>query len=170
MRDSAYHWFRQWLVAYLAPSHCLNNVSYFVQVVLWWNSTVNKNKTCNIYVHMLLSELPVIWYMSWVAVCVHFNNEKIYIPEYKNAGIILFMGAANEGRCYFVTLSLIGWAHTQKECCHIHEISWNNWVFILPLCADSLSVDSVDYPTASWWKFELWNSVGLNYCAESEVE
>ena len=31
------------------------------------------------------------------------------------SGIILGIGSANEGRCYNVTSSLIGWAHTQNN-------------------------------------------------------
>ena len=32
-----------------------------------------------------------------------------------NAEIILYMHAANERRCYIVTLSLIGWTHTRND-------------------------------------------------------
>ena len=34
-----------------------------------------------------------------------------------NARIILYMRPANERRCYIVTSSLIGWAHTQNDPC-----------------------------------------------------
>ena len=34
------------------------------------------------------------------------------------SGIILWMGSANEGRHYIVTLSLIGLAHSKKDPCY----------------------------------------------------
>ena len=40
-----------------------------------------------------------------------------------SAGIILCMGPANEGRRYIVTLSLIGWTHTQNDPC---QCIWNH--------------------------------------------
>ena len=37
------------------------------------------------------------------------------------AGIILWMRSDNERRCYIVTSSLIGWAHTQNDPCSWHR-------------------------------------------------
>ena len=34
-----------------------------------------------------------------------------------NLGIILGMGSANERRCFIVTSSVTGWAHTQSDLC-----------------------------------------------------
>ena len=39
-------------------------------------------------------------------------------PGHVNPRIILGMGSANEKRCYSVTPSLIGYAHTQKDPCN----------------------------------------------------
>ena len=36
-------------------------------------------------------------------------------------GIILWVGPANERRCYIVTSSFIGWAHTQNDPCITHQ-------------------------------------------------
>ena len=42
------------------------------------------------------------------------NRDRVF-SDIEYPGIILGMCPANQRRCYIVTSSLIGWAHTQKD-------------------------------------------------------
>ena len=66
--------------------------------------------------------------------CLSSHCQKGHVGLVGYSGIILCMHPANERRCYNVTLSLIGWAHTQNEpwislgllSCSATTIRWKN--------------------------------------------
>ena len=62
---------------------------------------------------------------TFVLVLITSQCNCINSPTPPYSGTILFMRPANERRCYDVTLSLIGRAHTQNDPCLLLLIVWN---------------------------------------------
>ena len=61
-----------------------------------------------------------------------------------DVGIILFMRLTNQKRRYFVTSSLIGWAHKQNDSC-----GWRTVMFLV-LYLSILSISTVLHPGNSY--------------------
>ena len=57
--------------------------------------------------HEQINSLKELW---WLMGCVHYN-----MGDCNAIGLILALCLANERQCYFVTLSLIGWAQAQNR-------------------------------------------------------
>ena len=69
-----------------------------------------------------------------------------YTEQGPFSGIILCMRPANERWCYTVTPSLIGWAHTQNDPCHVIEGLWaRNWKLVEILFG----------PFSLWWSNQV---------------
>ena len=82
-------------------------------------------------------EVSFVSFKHWF---LFYISQSQYNMQYY-AGIILCMCPANERQCYIVTLSLIGWAHTQNDhwLCHIGLwysgthlcwLIWSQYIFI----------------------------------------
>ena len=73
--------------------------------------------------------------------------------------IILCIRSANERRCYNVTSSLIGWAHTQNEPC---------WYSVVPQQQYIFSQILNKHPIARLWgqdmEFPLWDKIVIYFC------
>ena len=105
------HWVRQYLV----------NFTGLVGIV---NADVYKNEpiftgiaNCPNFQHWL-GPLPVC--STWASISARVRGALRHV-----AGIILGMGTANGRRRYYVTPSLIGWAHTQNDPCAVVD-KWLN--------------------------------------------
>ena len=59
------------------------------------------------------------------------------------AGIILYVRSANERRCYIVTSSLLGWAHTQNDPSVCQNILWIQSMIYLRHCRTIFTLDHV---------------------------
>ena len=81
----------------------------------------------------LSSWLPKIGLSDGTKVCFYFNNFDWDLEH-----------PANERKCYNVTLSLIGWAHTQNEPCY-HELTREGQAMLCGLvhCQHSRDIDSL---------------------------
>ena len=95
------------------------------------------------------------------------------------SGVILGMGSANERRHYYVTPSLIGWAHTQNDPCWCSKLSdaiiWpveiklsqlvvgSFWVWAQPI-RNNATIScrlSLAEPYPEWWSFVHTNHVPI---------
>ena len=70
--------------------------------------------------------------------------------QVSNPGIILGMGSSNERRRYYVTPSLIGWAHTQNDPCN-PQVSLKRQAYIAT--ADNMSHFIADLICQGSYKF-----------------
>ena len=98
-----------------------NNTQWFVWVTAPRYTCHNGGNRCAIGSMLPASERYWPCFVSlWHVTQLSFNlcHVILKINQYQQNGtawIILCMGSANETRCYIVTSSLIGWAHTQND-------------------------------------------------------
>ena len=70
-------WFRQWLVAYTAPSHCLNQLCNIVNWILVNSIPWNINRNTKRFIHKNIFE-NVVWKMSAILSQLQCVNTKTY--------------------------------------------------------------------------------------------
>ena len=69
-------------------------------------------------------------------------------------GIILSMGFANGRRCYIITPSLVGWAHTQNDpfVPEVENLNWNACLKLLKCLCYGKNGSSLSFIAKScWW-------------------
>ena len=136
--DSGQHWFR-WLVAYLTPSHHLNQCWFTVNWTPRNKRRWNFNQNTNLFIHTNASEnivcemADILSRGRWVNPKRHFQalllyrilsrycqrlcanaffsrtSSLRYIYLLKYAGLIIGLRPANDRRWYVVRTSLTGW-------------------------------------------------------------
>ena len=106
-------------------------VFHIAQIPLCTSHISHNASFCNRNVHISVTKWCIVWYLS-NASCDLWDGSD-------NAGIIFCMRLANERRRYIVTLSLIGWAHTENDLCN----------GLLPVSASSCYLNQ-------WWLIVSW--------------
>ena len=105
-----------------SPSHGLHELVKYKDDSLpaTWNTIVEIRQSYEQLISTMRSPTLVSWYpyidaqVIYVKLCKRFALCGVLL-SFGTTGIILCMRPANERRCYIVTSSLIGWAHTQND-------------------------------------------------------